>query len=105
MEWVIIGLLGFLSLLSVKVPEGTTPFVFYGVSTAVAFAIAGVIVLVLKTKSEEAVKWMVGLVLFAMLIAMAVSIVANLPGPSPNGQSSRLGRAGNGGDVSAECVD
>lgn len=79
MEWVVIGLLGFLSLLSVKVPEGVNPFAFYAVSTIIAAVIAGVVVLALRCKSEETVKWMVGSVLFVLLIVMAVSIVMNLP--------------------------
>jgi uncharacterized membrane protein len=53
--------------------------VFYGVSALIALVIGAVVVFVLRHKSDETVKWLVGSVLFVLLIATAVSILANLP--------------------------
>jgi len=75
MPYAMIGLLGVLSLLSVKVPEGTDPLFFYGVSALVASVLAGFILFIIEHKNADKVVYVMGFVGVGLLLTLAVSIM------------------------------
>lgn len=75
MPYALIGIMGLLSLLSVKVPDGMSPWFFYGTSTLAALVLTGLIVLVLTAKNIEKVVYVIGFVGVGLLLTLAISIM------------------------------
>lgn len=75
MSHIVIALVGLLSLLSVKVPEGMSPWFFYGTSTLAALVLTGLIILVLTAKNIDKVVYVLGFVGVGLLLTLAISIM------------------------------
>ncbi|MNR04260.1 hypothetical protein D3C85_1202030 [compost metagenome] len=70
---------GLFGLLTVKVPEGTNPFVFYMGSALIAMVVFGTIMLGLRLKRPQALLGALGCLVFVGLMVTAITIVSRLP--------------------------
>jgi hypothetical protein len=81
MQYALLAILGVFSLLAVKVPEGTSPWVFYPVSFLVAGGLITLTFLFIRGKRPEIYIGIAGSILLVVLLGGAVAIIAHLPKP------------------------
>lgn len=75
MPYLLIAVMGLFSLMSVKVPPGTDPVVFYGVSSAVAMLLTGGLMYIATSKNVIKITYILGFVGVGLLLTLAISIM------------------------------